>query len=407
MQTIAGGVCAAKGFSAAGLYCGLKKKEKPDLALIVSEVPAAAAAVYTKNVVKAAPIHVSKRHLADGMLKAVVINSGNANACAPDGEENALVMCAHAANALGVPTEQVAVASTGVIGQSMTPKMDLVKAGIADMIPLLSAGEAGSDLAAQAIMTTDLTRKELAIAFTLSGKPVHLGGIAKGSGMIHPNMGTMLCFLTTDAAISPALLAQAFRQAVDRSFNRITVDGDCSTNDFGLVMANGMAGNPEITEENADYEDFLSALTYLCIYLAKEIASDGEGATHLITCTVKNAPSELVATTTGKSVIGSSLVKSAVFGKDANWGRILCAMGYAGADFDPALVAISLASEAGEVQVCENGRGLSFDEELAVQILTPHEVEIRIDMGQGDAQSICWGCDLTYDYVKINGSYRS
>jgi len=407
MQIIPGGVCAAKGFSAAGLYCGLKKKEKPDLALIVSEVPAAAAAVYSKNVVKAAPLHVSKRHLKDGVLKGVVINSGNANACAPDGEANALAMCVHAAKALGVPTEQMAVSSTGVIGQSMTPKMDLVAAGIEKLMPLLSAEAAGSDLAAQAIMTTDLTQKELALTFTLGGKTVHLGGIAKGSGMIHPNMGTMLCFITTDAAISSALLGKALRLAVDRSFNRISVDGDCSTNDFGLIMANGKAGNSEITEENADYETFLAALTELCVYLARAIASDGEGATHLITCTVKNAPSEEVATVTGKSVIGSSLVKSAVFGKDANWGRILCAMGYAGADFDPELVAISLASEVGEVLVCKDGQGLSFDEELAVKILTPHEVEIRIDMGQGEAQSTCWGCDLTYDYVKINGSYRS
>jgi len=406
MQTIDGGVCAAKGFSAAGGHCGLKKA-KPDLALIVSAVPAAAAATYTKNVVKAAPLHVTKRHLEDGILQAVVINSGNANACAPDGEINAHTMCTYTAEVLGIPAEQVAVSSTGVIGVSMTPKMPLVESGIAALVPRLSEQAAGSDAAAQAIMTTDITQKEVAMKLTVGGKSVHLGGIAKGSGMIHPNMGTMLCFLTTDAAIAPRLLKQALAQAVERSFNRISVDGDSSTNDFCLLMANGLAENLEICEENDDYEVFLKALTHLCIHLAREIAADGEGATHLITCSVVNAPDEDMATEIARSVISSSLVKSAVFGKDANWGRILCAMGYAGVNFDPEAVSVEFASEAGQVLVCHKGRGIAFNEELALAVLTPHEVEIRIDMAQGNARSTCWGCDLTYEYVRINGEYRT
>jgi len=406
MQFIPGGVCAAHGFSAGGLHCGLKK-EKKDLAIIASAAPAVAAAVYTRNVVKAAPLHISKQHLTGGTLSAVVVNSGNANACAPQGEENALAMCAFTAEALGIPVDQVAVASTGVIGVSMTPKMALVQAGIKKLSQALSADAAGSDAAAKAIMTTDLTQKEAAVAVTLGGKTVRIGGITKGSGMIHPNMGTMLCFLTTDAAIDSALLDRALKHAVDHSFNRISVDGDSSTNDFALILANGAAENPEIQTEGAEYTAFLTALTGLCVHLARMIAADGEGATHLITCTVKNAPDEEMATVIAKSVISSSLVKAAVFGKDANWGRILCAAGYAGAEFDPERVSVSFASEAGEILVCEHGRGLSFDEELALKVLTPHEIEIRMDMAAGNASSTCWGCDLTYDYVQINGAYRT
>lgn len=406
MKQITGGVCAAKGFSAAGLHCGLKK-EKPDLGLIVSDVPAAAAATYTKNAVQAAPLHVSKTHLADGTLQAVIVNSGNANACAPDGEKNALAMCAGVASALGIDVEQVAVSSTGVIGVPMTPKMDLVQAGIQGIAGALSSDASGSDAAARAIMTTDLTQKEMATSLTLDGKTVHIGAIAKGSGMIHPNMGTMLCFITTDAAITSPLLEQALQYAVDQSFNRISVDGDTSTNDFCLIMANGMAGNDEISAHDTDYAAFRTALTELCIYLAREIAADGEGASHLITCTVANAPDEETATTIARSVISSSLVKSAIFGKDANWGRILCAAGYAGVSFDPEKLSVSFRSEAGEIAVCKDGRGLAFDEDLAVKVLTPHEVTIYIDMAQGAASSTCWGCDLTYDYVKINGEYRS
>ena len=406
MQYITGGVCAAKGFSAGGMHCGLKK-EKPDLALIVSEKSCAAAATYTKNVVKAAPLHISKQHLQDGTLRAVVVNSGNANACAPDGEQNALAMCTYAAEGLDTSADQIAVASTGVIGVSMTPKMDIVRAGIANLCKRLEATPTGSEAAAQAIMTTDLTQKEAAMSITLGGKIVHIGAIAKGSGMIHPNMGTMLCFITTDVAIEQPLLEQALQDVVTRSFNRISVDGDCSTNDFCLILANGLAENPTISTQNADYAAFCEALTALCVGLARSIAADGEGATHLLTCTVNGAPDEEIATEIAKSVIASSLVKCAIFGKDANWGRILCAAGYAGADFDPELLSVSFESEAGEIKVCENGRGLDFDETLAEQVLTPFEVTIHIHMGQGTAQSTCWGCDLTYDYVKINGDYRS
>jgi len=406
MNQIQGGVCAAKGFSAGGAHCGLKK-EKSDLALIVSAVPAAAAATYTKNVVQAAPLHVSKRHLQDGTLRAVIVNSGNANACAPDGEENARAMCQAAADGLGISADQVAVSSTGVIGVSMTPKMDLVQAGIKALCTTLSASVAGSDAAAQAIMTTDLTQKELATSLTLGGKTVHIGAIAKGSGMIHPNMGTMLCFITTDAAIAQPLLEQALRYAIDQSFNRISVDGDTSTNDFCLILANGMAENEEITAHDTDYAAFRTALTELCVYLARAVAADGEGATHLITCTVSEAPDEETATEIARSVIASSLVKSAIFGKDANWGRILCAAGYAGVPFNPETVSISFQSEAGALAVCKDGRGLAFDEDLALKILTPHEITIRIHMAQGHSSSTCWGCDLTYDYVKINGDYRT
>jgi len=256
-------------------------------------------------------------------------------------------------------------------------------------------------------MTTDLTKKEMAVTLTIGGKTVSIGAIAKGSGMIHPNMGTMLCFITTDVAIEKNLLERALKHAADYSFNRVSVDGDTSTNDFCMIMANGMAGNAEITTQDEDYATFLQALTDLCIHLARAIAADGEGATHLITCTVANAPDKQTAVAVAKSVISSSLVKSAIFGKDANWGRILCAAGYAGVSFDPNLVSISFISEAGEIAVCKNGRGLVFDEELATKVLTPHEIIIRIDMAQGVASGTCWGCDLTYDYVKINGDYRT
>ena len=406
IKWISGGICAAKGFSSAGIHCGIKKM-KPDLAIIFSEVPACAAATYTKNAVKAAPLHVSKEHLADGSLQAVVVNSGNANACAPDGERNALTMCELTAQGLNIPTNQVAVSSTGVIGVSMTPKMDLVKVGISTLCNSLASGESASNAAAQAIMTTDMTKKEVAISFKLSDKTVNIGAIAKGSGMIHPNMGTMLCFITTDVDIDKNLLEKALQHAVNYSFNRISVDGDTSTNDFCVILANGLAGNTKITEHDIDYEIFLRVLTDLCIKLARAIASDGEGATHLITCIVKNASDEADAATVARSVISSSLVKSAIFGKDANWGRILCAAGYSGVSFDPNLVSISFSSEAGEILVCKDGRGLGFDEELATKVLTPHEVIIHIDIGQGTAASTCWGCDLTYDYVEINGSYRS
>lgn len=405
MKYITGGVCAANGFKAGGLHCGLKGSGKMDLAMIVSEATATAAATYTRNVVQAAHIHVTRGRLEEGTLRGVVMNSGNANACAQDDLENALEMCAAAAGALGVPAKSVTVASTGLIGQSMTPKMADVKKGISALCPILS--ENGSGDAARAIMTTDTVEKEAAVSIELDGKTVNIGAIAKGSGMIHPNMGTMLVFITTDAAIGGAALKSALTSVVGASFNRVSVDGDTSTNDMCLIMANGMAGNSEIAERTADYEIFREALLGLCIRLSRSIAADGEGASHLITCRVRNAESEEAAEATSKAVISSSLVKSAIFGNDANWGRVLCAMGYSGAAFDPRMVSFSFRSENGSVAVCENGRGLDFDEELASRVLAAHEVIIDIDMGSGMAECTCWGCDLTHDYVKINAEYRT
>ena len=404
---IDGGVCAAQGFRAAGLHVGVKTHNvnKKDVALIVSDADCAAAGVFTTNVVKAAPIHVSMAHLADGRARAVVANSGNANACAPQGEENAQRMCAAAAKAIGCKAEDVLVCSTGVIGQKL--KVDVIEAGIPELAGLLERSEAASDAAAHAIMTTDTVKKEAAVETTIGGRTVRLGGIAKGSGMIHPNMGTMLCFITTDCAISPAMIREALRETARVSFNRISVDGDTSTNDTCLVLANGLAGNAEITEKNSDYEVFREALETLCIRLARMMAKDGEGARHLITCTVSGAKDEESAQTIAKSVISSTLTKAAIFGCDANWGRVLCAMGYSGEQFDPERVDVAFASAAGEIPVCKRGRGLDFDEELAKRILSEDEVTIAITMGERDASCTCWGCDITYDYIKINGDYRT
>ena len=407
MKFIEGGVCAAQGFKAGGIHVGVKTKAgwKKDVALIVSDVDCAAAAVFTKNVVKAAPIHVDQKHLADGRARAVIANSGNANACAPQGEENAIRMCQAAAKAIGCKPEDVLVSSTGVIGQTLNVKV--IEDGMEELYATLESTVEASDAAAHAIMTTDLVKKEVAVETTIGGKVVRMGGIAKGSGMIHPNMGTMLCFLTTDCAISSEMIKTALLETVNVSFNRISVDGDTSTNDTCIVLANGLAGNEEITEKNADYEAFLEALRALCVELAKKMAADGEGAKHLVTCTVNGAADEAQAETVAKSVIGSALTKCAIFGADANWGRVLCAMGYSGEQFDPEKVEIHFASVAGDIAVCEQGRGLPFDEELAKKILTEHDVEINITMGEGDGSCTCWGCDLTYDYVKINGDYRT
>ena len=407
MKFIEGGVCAAQGFKAGGIHVGVKTKAgwKKDVALIVSDVDCAAAAVFTKNVVKAAPIHVDQKHLADGRARAVIANSGNANACAPQGEENAIRMCQAAAKAIGCKPEDVLVSSTGVIGQTLNVKV--IEDGMEELYVTLESTVEASDAAAHAIMTTDLVKKEVAVETTIGGKVVRMGGIAKGSGMIHPNMGTMLCFLTTDCAISSEMIKTALLETVNVSFNRISVDGDTSTNDTCIVLANGLAGNEEITEKNADYEAFLEALRALCVELAKKMAADGEGAKHLVTCTVNGAADEAQAETIAKSVIGSALTKCAIFGADANWGRVLCAMGYSGEQFDPEKVEIHFASVAGDIAVCEQGRGLPFDEELAKKILTEHDVEINITMGEGDGSCTCWGCDLTYDYVKINGDYRT
>ncbi len=404
---IDGGVCAAQGFRAAGLHVGVKTHNvnKKDVALIVSDSDCAAAAVFTTNVVKAAPIHVTKAHLANGRARAVVANSGNANACAPMGEENAKRMCAAAAKAIGCGAEDVLVCSTGVIGQTL--RVNVIEEGMEELAGLLERSGAGSDAAAHAIMTTDTVKKEAAVETTVGGKTVRIGGIAKGSGMIHPNMGTMLCFITTDCAISPEMIREALVDTAHVSFNRISVDGDTSTNDTCLVLANGLAGNETITGEGEDYAAFLEALKALCVRLARMMAKDGEGARHLITCTVSGAKDEESAQTIAKSVISSTLTKAAIFGCDANWGRVLCAMGYSGEEFDPDKVDVAFASAAGEIPVCRQGRGLDFDEDLAKRILTEDEVEIRVRMGEGDAACTCWGCDITYDYIKINGDYRT
>ena len=404
---IDGGVCAAQGFRAAGLHVGVKTHNvnKKDVALIVSDADCAAAAVFTTNVVKAAPIHVTKAHLANGRARAVVANSGNANACAPLGEENAERMCAAAAKAIGCGAEDVLVCSTGVIGQTL--RVNVIEEGMEELASLLERSGAASDAAAHAIMTTDTVKKEAAVETTVGGKTVRIGGIAKGSGMIHPNMGTMLCFITTDCAISPEMIREALVDTAHVSFNRISVDGDTSTNDTCLVLANGLAGNETITGEGEDYAAFLEALKALCVRLARMMAKDGEGARHLITCTVAGAKDEESAQTIAKSVISSTLTKAAIFGCDANWGRVLCAMGYSGEEFDPDKVDVAFASAAGEIPVCRQGRGLDFDEDLAKRILTEDEVEIRVRMGEGDAACTCWGCDITYDYIKINGDYRT
>ncbi len=407
LKYIDGGVCAAQGFRAAGIHVGVKTHAtwKKDVALIVSDVECAAAGVFTKNVVKSAPIHVTKAHLVNGKARAVIANSGNANACAPQGEENAEKMCAAAAKAIGCAPEDMVVASTGVIGQTLN--ISVIEEGMPALYAALAHSNEASDAAAHAIMTTDTVKKEVAVETVIGGKTVRMGGIAKGSGMIHPNMGTMLCFLTTDCAISPEMIKTALLETVNVSFNRISVDGDTSTNDTCCVLANGLAGNAPITEKGEDYDAFLEALQALCVTLAKKMASDGEGARHLLTCTVSGAKEEAQAETIAKSVISSTLTKAAIFGADANWGRVLCAMGYSGADFDPETVDVSFASAAGEIAVCQQGRGLPFDEDLAKKILTEHDVEILVDLHSGSAQCTCWGCDITYDYIKINGDYRT
>jgi len=407
MKYIEGGVCAAQGFRAAGLHVGVKthNPDKKDVALIVSDVDCSAAAVFTKNVVKAAPIHVDRAHLADGRARAIIANSGNANACAPQGEENAERMCAAAAQAIGCKAEDVLVSSTGVIGQTLP--VAVIESAAPALYGQLERSAAGSDAAAHAIMTTDTVKKEVALETVIGGKTVVIGGISKGSGMIHPNMGTMLCFLTTDCAISPAMIKAALLETVTVSFNRISVDGDTSTNDTCCVLANGLAGNAEITEKNADYAAFAAALKEICTALARQMASDGEGAKHLITCTVSGAADDASAEVIAKSVISSTLTKAAIFGADANWGRVLCAMGYSGENFDPEKVSVYFASKAGSIEVCHLGRGLEFDEDKAKAILTEHDVEILIEMGEGSGKCTCWGCDITYDYIKINGDYRT
>ncbi len=404
IQPISGGVCAASGFTANGIHCGIRRnRQKSDLALILSEVPASAAAVYTTNLVKGAPLLVTKRHLANGIAQAVICNSGNANTCNADGVEVAERMSTLAAEALHIAPEDVIVASTGVIGQPL----DL--APIATGIPSLTAGlsRTGGSAAAEAIMTTDTVQKEIAVSFTLGGKECHLGGIAKGSGMIHPNMATMLVFLTTDVAIAPTLLQKALSGDIVNTFNMVSVDGDTSTNDMVTVLANGMANNPTITKENEDFALFVKALNTVTVQLCRLLAGDGEGATKLLECHVSGAADLTTAKTVAKSVVCSSLLKAAMFGADANWGRVLCAIGYSGAAVDIAKVGVSFRSTKGTIAVCQNGAGIPFSEKLAKEILLEPEITIEVTLDSGNVESTAWGCDLTYDYVKINGDYRT
>ncbi len=411
MKTISGGVTAPKGFRAAGVYCGVKASHagvpgtqgKPDLAMIVSDCECTAAATYTLNRVKAAPLYVTMGHLEDGVCRGIVANSGNANACAPLSHENAEKMCELAAAATGLKPQDFAVASTGVIGQTLN--IAAIQRGMPQVAGELSYE--GSAAAAHAIMTTDTVKKEIAVTVTIGGKPVTVGAIAKGSGMIHPNMGTMLCFITTDCAITSEMLSDALHDIVPRTFNRVTVDGDTSTNDMCVVLANGMAENTQIEWKDDDYTLFYKALYQVCETMARSIAGDGEGASRLITCTVTGARSEETAERLSKAVVGSSLVKAAMFGADANWGRVLCAMGYSKAPFRPEYVDVSFSSDQGEILVCQHGTGVDFDEDLAKKILSQDEVVIAVNLHEGDDQATCWGCDLTYEYVKINGDYRS
>ena len=404
MKLISGGVCAATGFKANGIHCGIRKNHsKKDLALIVSDVPASAAAVYTTNLVKGAPLTVTKNNISDGIAQAVICNSGNTNTCNWNGIQIAEEMCALVSRKTGIAATDVVVASTGVIGQvlDITP--------IADGMEELTAGLSydGGMNAAQAIMTTDTHPKEIAVEFQIDGKTCRMGGIAKGSGMIHPNMATMLVFITTDAAIAPQMLRKALSGDVPNTFNMTSVDGDTSTNDMVTVLANGLAGNAVIDSEGEDFNTFMEALNTINVHLCRMIAGDGEGATKLLECIATGADTLEAAKTAAKSVITSSLFKAAMFGADANWGRVLCAIGYSGADVDVNKIGVSFRSNKGTITVCENGAGIPFSEEIAKEILLEKEIEILVTLGDGAYGATAWGCDLTYDYVKINGDYRT
>jgi len=403
MKQINGGVCAAKGFQAAGVYCGIRKnKNKKDLALIYSEQKAACACVYTQNLVKGAPIAVTKANVADGYASAIICNSGNANTCNANGIEIATQMCDLLGAALKIPASDIVVASTGVIGKTLD--IEPIANGID---PLIAALGDDSNAAAEAIMTTDLKKKEIAFEFVVGGKTCHIGGICKGSGMIQPNMATMLGFVTTDVSISPAMLQKALSADILDSFNMVSVDGDTSTNDMVTILANGMAGNAMITSAGADYEAFCAALSAVTQYLSRSIAADGEGASKLILCKLTGASDKASAIKLSKSVINSPLVKCAMFGADANWGRVLCALGYAGVPTDVNKVGVSFSSAAGSLTVCQNGMGVDFSEEIAKKVLSESEITIDITLGDGSASATAFGCDLTYDYVKINGDYRT
>lgn len=403
MKIIDGGICAPKGFTAGGVHCGIRKnKSKRDLSLIFSEKKANAAAVYTTNLVKGAPIILNKINLADGKAQAVICNSGNANTCNANGLEIAREMGEIAGSALGISPEDVIVASTGVIGQPLdiTP----IKNSINDLKASLGNNSAE---AAEGIMTTDTKLKQVAVSFNVGGVECKIGGVAKGSGMIHPNMATMLVFITTDCAISSQMLQKALSGDIQNTFNMVSVDGDTSTNDMVTVLANGMAGNKEITAEGEDFDVFMKALNTVTVDLCRKIAGDGEGATKLLECKVTGAETLHTAKTVAKSVICSSLTKAAMFGADANWGRVLCAIGYSGADVDVNKVDVSFTSSKGTIPVCVNGAGIEFSEEKAKEILLQNEITINVELNSGDAESTAWGCDLTYEYVKINGDYRT
>ena len=404
MKLINGGVTAARGFKASGIHCGIRRNtSKNDLSLIMSDVPCSAAAVYTTNLVKGAPLTVTKAHIKDGRAQAVICNSGNANTCNADGIEIAEGMAQLVAEKTAISASDVVVASTGVIGQPLS--LEPIQNGMDELVAKLS--DDGSHEAALGIMTTDTVAKEVAVEFTCGGRICRIGGIAKGSGMIHPNMATMLVFITTDCAIAPELLQKALSGDIQNTFNMISIDGDTSTNDMVTVLANGLAGNAEITSEGEDYSTFMKALNTVTVALCRMIAGDGEGATKLLECKVSGAKALDIAKTVAKSVICSSLLKAAMFGADANWGRVLCAIGYSGAAVDVNKIDVSFKSNKGTIAVCKNGAGIEFSEEKAKEILLEKEIEISVDLNDGEYSSAAWGCDLTYDYVKINGDYRT
>ncbi|MBQ8928687.1 MAG: bifunctional glutamate N-acetyltransferase/amino-acid acetyltransferase ArgJ [Oscillospiraceae bacterium] len=414
---VEGGVCAAKGFRAGGIHCGLahkaltedapaapvQGKQKNDLAIICADKPCTAAAMYTTNKVQGAPIAVTRRHLSDGRAQAVIVNSVNANTCNADGAQKAERMCKAAADALGLAPEDIIVASTGVIGQPLP--IEPIEQAVPELAQSLS--EHGNAAAVEAIMTTDTRPKEAAVEFSLGGVTCRIGGMLKGSGMIHPNMATTLTFLTTDCEIAPGLLQQALRDVVGLTLNRVSVDGDTSTNDMVCILAGDGAGNEPVHSEGEAYDTFRDALYAVLMNLARMMARDGEGATKLIECLTDGAADDRTAEIVAKSVITSSLFKAAVFGEDANWGRILCAVGYAPAEFDISRVDVTLASAGGSILVCKNGAGVDFSEALAKQILSEEEILVHVTIGDGIGTAVCWGCDLTYDYVRINGDYRS
>lgn len=409
IKFIDGGVCAAKGFKANGIQCGLAHagasvtKKKNDIALILADNMCTAAAVYTTNKVKGAPIQVTKEHLQNGMAKAVIVNSVNANTCNSDGVAKAEKMCSLVAEELGIDENDVIVASTGVIGQILP--IEPIEKGMKSLCEGLAYD--GNSRAVEAIMTTDTMPKEVAVEFEIDGKICTMGGMLKGSGMIHPNMATTLTFITSDVNISPELLQRALSDVVKITLNRVSVDGDTSTNDMVCVMASGTCGNKIIDCEDDSFEQFRNALYAVMMNLARMMARDGEGATKLIECACVGASSEKTAETVAKSVITSSLFKAAMFGEDANWGRILCAVGYADANFDISKVDVNIGSDKGIIAVCRDGAGVEFSEEKAKEILKEEEIQIYISLNEGDCSAVAWGCDLTYDYVKINGDYRS